>query len=666
MKSHLLFRFSLYHLILFFCMRLVFFVTFIGDSNYAASELVQAFFLGSRFDLRLVMFLTLPLIFFSWGRWSPSVSRKAGYWWSLVYALLAHVWLFFYFLDFGYFGYLGTRVNSSVLAFLGNLDIAYGMVRDSYPVTWMLVGFFVFVIAYFWALKKYLFVEQDRPWEPRWMVRGRAILFFFILAVGIHGRVGQYPLRWSEAFFTPKPFISYLSLNPLLYFFDTMKYTEKKGFDTAKAREGYSQVAKHLGVLEPNAETLNYERPVAAKQNKKYNVVVIVMESLALSKTNLMDNPLDATPYLEKLAKENYWFSNYYSPSEGTARNMFSIMTSIPDVTKVKTSSRNPLVVNQDLIVNAFSGHDKYYFLGGSASWANIRGIFSHNISDIQIKEEGDFEAKTMDVWGISDLHLFIEAHKTFKQWRKKDKPFVAVIQAASFHRPYDIPEDALKKGFKVEAHDLDTLKKAGFYSLEQYNSLKFTDYSLGYFFQLAQSSPYFEDTLFIVTGDHGLPSDRGVNVSQGREELYIEKYHVPLVLVNKSLFPEPKVDDRPAGHPDIMTTAAHLAGVEHVNKTLGRNLFDPSYDNSRYAFMYNYYSEVSEYNLIDKKYLYRYDSVKQGQLYEFDSEDPLKNLKDEKPEEYTRMKTLAESLYETSRYMLYNNKKEPSAKKAL
>lgn len=645
------------HLIVFTVLRLGFFVYFAADGDFPFSDLIQAFYLGARFDLRLSLLLTLPLLIFAWKGLSPLASNLARNIWSLIYTLFAHVWLLFYFFDFGYYGYLGSRINMSILSFLSNPDIAFGMMWDSYPLVWIMLGFYLLLIAYFFIAKMWLFSPLQSPWQPKWVRWGKPIAFACLFVVGVHGRVGQYPLRWSEAFFSPHHFLSHLALNPLLYFIDTADFTQQKGYDVQKTKQVYPIISDYLKISQPDPEKLNFIRKVKALQNKNYNVVVIVMESLALSKTNLMDNPLNPTPYLEQIALDNYWFSNYYSPTEGTARNMFGIMTAIPDVTKVETSTRNPFVVDQNLIINAFKNYKKYYFLGGSASWANIRGIFSHNIKDINIIEEGSFEKSTMDVWGISDLDLFIEAHKTFKKWKPSDKPFVAMIQAASFHRPYDIPADA--KGFKKEKHDLEKLKEAGFYSIEQYNSLKFTDYSLGYFFQLAKNSKYYENTIFVITGDHGLPSDKGKNVSPGRDQLNLEKFHVPLVFVNKHIFPEAKKDERPAGHMDIMTTIASLVGVNHENTTLGRNLFDQRYDNERYAFMYNYYSEVGEYGLVNGELYYRFDDVKKGQLYQFDSVDPLKDVKEEYPDEYLRMQAVAEAIYESSRYLLYHNQKE-------
>lgn len=658
MKPTLMFRFIVFHLALLSLLRGAFYLAFNPSDAGQTPFLSNAMVLGLRFDLRFTLILLLPLLVLGWRRWSPVYSDKARAVWSWIYTFFGSIWMLFYVFDFGFYGYLNSRMNSSVLSHLHNPDISLGMLWQSYPVVWIVLGFLGVVLLYGYFLQLLVFRPVERPW---WGLRRDvlAAVFAVVFVGGSYGHFSQYPLRWSEAFFSPYHFLSHLSLNPVLYFFETYSFSNKKNYDLEEVRRYYDTMAKYLGVQNPDKQRLVFERPVVARHDlSRPNVVVIVMESLALSKSNLMKNPLNPTPELEKIALESHWFSNYYSPAEGTARNMFSIMTAIPDVSSSQTSSRNPLVVNQRLIINAFKDYKKMYLLGGSASWANIRGIFSHNIDDIDIIEEGSFDKGQTDVWGISDLDLFIEAHKKFQEV-PKGKPFFAVIQSASFHRPYTIPADAAD--FQKLSATPEELQQAGFYSLDQFNSLRFSDYSLGHFFEMAKKSPYYANTIFIITGDHGLPDENGANVEAGSHLWNLEKYHVPLVIHNKMLLPKPTEDSRPTGHSDLMTTAAYLAGVDHFNTTMGRNLFDKSLDRERYSFFYNYYSESGEFGLLDGEFLYRFDNLKKGQLYEYRSVTPEVDVKDKHPDVFQRMDELARGHMVTSQYLLFNNSKNPA-----
>ena len=59
-------------------------------------------------------------------------------------------------------------------------------------------------------------------------------------------------------------------------------------------------------------------------------------------------------------------------------------------------------------------------------------------INPVQLKNVGKFSSKPVDVWGISDKDLFMEANKVLA---KQDKPFFAIVQTADNHRPFTIPE---------------------------------------------------------------------------------------------------------------------------------------------------------------------------------------------------------------------------------
>lgn len=135
-------------------------------------------------------------------------------------------------------------------------------------------------------------------------------------------------------------------------------------------------------------------------------------------------------------------------------------------------------------MMNEFKGYSKYYMIGGSASWANIRGFLSHNIEGLHLLEEGSWKAPNTDVWGLSDLDLFREAAAALT---KSPKPFVAVIQTAGFHRPYTIPED--NAGFQIKQPSEAILKNYGFTGADEYNSLRFSDHSLGEFFKIARAA---------------------------------------------------------------------------------------------------------------------------------------------------------------------------------
>ncbi len=652
-------KFTLFHMIIFTLFRVSFYSTFSGLAISSKShEVLNSFRIGALFDLRLTLLLLLPLFVFVGVKKLTSLFNNLNKSVVIVYALFAAIWLTMYFLDFGQYSYLKTRLDTSVLQFFKNPLISAKMMFSTYPMHWIVLGFSIVLFIYAFLIKKTVFSNLTKGFASQSSQKLKfsiSLLFIVFMLLGLYGKVSYYPLRWSEAFFSKNSFVNHLALNPILYFFDSSRFSEKK-FNVEKTKEHFGAVSKYLGLV--SSKPLNFERTIVGTSKKKYNVVFIIMESLASHKTNLMSNPLAPTPYLEKITQESYFFSQHYTPTLGTARGVFGSLTSIPDVSRVKTSSRNPFVIDQRLLIDQLKGYEKFYFLGGSANWANIRAVFSNNISGINIYEEGSYSRGDTDVWGLSDLDLFIESNKILNS-QSAQKPFFAIIQSSSFHRPYTIPDDALD--FKKMNKDISEgeLKNNGFYSMDQLNSLRFSDYSLGHFFKLAKKSKYYKDTIFVITGDHGLPIENAQNVPRGSKEFDLEGRHVPLIFHNKELFPKYIEDQRVVGMVDIIPTIFSFLNGKFTNFTMGRNLFSESSKNSNYSFYFDNYSKLGQRKLFNKDYVIVNDDRDQPKLYKYSSSIDQKDISKNQKEIFKEMYSLLEGYYRSSQYLLYNNKKK-------
>jgi phosphoglycerol transferase MdoB-like AlkP superfamily enzyme len=68
---------------------------------------------------------------------------------------------------------------------------------------------------------------------------------------------------------------------------------------------------------------------------------------------------------------------------------------------------------------------------------------------------------------------------------KQTKSPFFAIIQTSGNHRPYTIPEK--NYGFKLLNIAEEEVKKYGFESLEELNSFRFMDHSIGLFIQQAK-----------------------------------------------------------------------------------------------------------------------------------------------------------------------------------
>lgn len=277
-----------------------------------------------------------------------------------------------------------------------------------------------------------------------------------------------------------------------------------------------------------NEDARNYTRivqPGSRALESQPNIVLVICESFSMYKSSMSGNPLNPTPFFNELCKEGIFFNRCFTPTFGTARGVFATITGIPDVQLSKFATRNEESVNQRTIINNFDSYKKFYFIGGRSQFNNFSGLI-RNIDDIKIYEEGSYNAPIVNVWGISDKNLFLQANEVMA---KQQAPFFSIIQTADNHRPYKIPvEDS---GFIQKNISGDTLSKYGFESSKEFNAFAYTDYCFQKFIEAAQKEKYFSNTIFVFIGDHGVEGDASFYPKAWTEQRLSEE-HVPLLFI--------------------------------------------------------------------------------------------------------------------------------------
>ncbi len=646
---------------LFVLLRFAFYLTFNPTSNPVGfGDFVHAMWLGFRFDLRMVVVMVAPLFFLGGIKWfSPFVYRGVRIFWLVYLTIIFTVIALFYIVDFGHYAYLNQRLDFSATRFLQNLDISMQMVWESYHVVWISLAYAA-VVAVFALLTHKLFIKiknQNDVYYSTGKVFFISFISFLVMFVMGYSKLSQYPLRWSDAAFSKNNFANQLAYNPVHYFLDTMK-NGRIAYDKNKVHKYYDEVADFLGVKNKDNKTLQFQRRYTPKARfeGKPNVVIVIMESFAAYKSSLSGNPLDSSPHVKSLAENGWYFKNYFTPTTGTARSVYCTLTGLPDVEFQGTSSRNPLIANQHSIIEDFKGYSKAYFIGGSASWGNIRGMLNQSMDNLHLYEEKDYDAPRNDVWGISDADLAIEANKKLAQTKE---PFFAIIQTSGNHRPYTIPDNA--HGFKVRTDVTEAeAKRYGFGSVKEFNSFRFLDYSVGLFIEQAKKEPYFKNTIFMFWGDHGIAGYAGAHVTKGESSnmLGLGEVRVPFIIYSP-LIKEPKVFDKVVSEVDVLATAAGLTGTPYIATTFGRDMFDSEFDDRRYSFTIDH-SAGHRIGMVGSKYYFRMkEDGSEAGLYDIYSNAPMKDHSKEHPKLTKYLRNLTRGLFETAKYMPYFNKRE-------
>ena len=646
-------------LIIMSLLRFSFVKSFSAPAN-SDNNLTASYILGFRYDLRYVAIVMMVTLLFSYTKPLNPFDKKLGKQIAIItWMLFSSLLLFFYTADFIHYAYVHQRLNASILSYIDNPLISMQMIWQSYPIITIIIIFLVVE----WVL--YKFISFTYQLSAKYVRTGSQFkniiiqtIFFIILLYAAIGNIiykgGQYPLRWSNAYSLGSDYKANVALNPMQSFFSTLNFRSSK-IDTDLIKKNYSVIADYLAIPsnEQDAQNLQFARIYNPVNNNLEastikNVVLVICESFSAYKSSMMGNPLNTTPYFNDMKKQGVYFNRAFSPAYGTARGVWAVLTGTPDVLEGKTSSRNPLAVDQHSIIADFKNYEKYYFLGGSASWANIRGVLTNNISDLKIFEQGSYQSSEIDVWGISDKNLFLEANKTLS---KNTKPFFAIIQTADNHRPYTIPAEDLKV-FVKKTVPKDSLLKFGFENNEEYNAFRYTDFCIEQFIEAAKKEKYFNETLFVFIGDHGIKGDAGTMLPKSFTEQGLTNMHVPLLFYAPSIL-QPKEYSIPVSQLDVLPSIASLCNIPYTNTTMGKNVFITVQQKDNAIFLYDDFNQ--QIGVLNNEFYYGYQ-LKNPSKPIFESALNNEVVKNDSVQK--QMDILTKTIYETAKYMLIHNQK--------
>ncbi|MCF6283248.1 MAG: sulfatase-like hydrolase/transferase [Candidatus Polarisedimenticolaceae bacterium] len=669
-------RIVLLYFTLFALLRGLFYFGFSGienDQGATADDILWALYIGLKFDLRLALLATLPVALLAFLPYfnlvTCAVVRRVN---SLYITVSAALLLLVYSIDLGHYSYLGVRLNSTVMRFLEDLQISADMMWQSYPVLWILLAEIITVMVFVYVadlLGRKLLAEAPALIVRRDSVLGMTALSIFFIG-GILAKMpgnlhSPMPLRWNDAFFSNSIPVTSLGLNPVLYFADSFKNKEDL-YDRKKVRANYAEISDYLSVDRPDSETLTFERHLPASNHavgvggQRPNIILVMLESLGASRVSAYGNPIKTTPNLDMMAENGWFFENFYVPVSGTARTVFATFTGMPDVSSVRTASRNPLITEQIMLINEFKEYSKYYVIGGNLGWANMSALITHNIPDMQIYQEGMYDAPVVDVWGISDLELFKAADKIFAK-QPKDKPFIAFVQTAANHRPFTIPDET--GGFQVDETTPEAeLDRAGFRSRAQYNAVRLLDFNVGKFLEMAKRHDYFDNTIFVFYGDHNNRVTTIPHMKPFHLPLDLDGLHVPHIYYAPKLL-KPRVIDEAVSLVDVMPSMAGFVGIPYRNTTMGRDINNPAPEGERIVFTKDSGKMNPMIGAVSKNFMYR---IRYGADYEalhdLNSDSPTEDVTAEHPERAAYMRKMALGIYDTTKYMFHHNNEKRQA----
>lgn len=633
-------KFSLLWLLLAFVLRIAFFFML----NVAGSVERSAFgtiLLGAYFDITLVFFVSavmlVPYVIINW--FLPKIARVLSVVFITLY-VVAYCCLMVY--------YVNVTLPLDHVFLVYSPEELYNIVVSSVKLSfWSLAGVLAAVIGYslllrFWNRKVEIRLCVAFPYAVAVLLFVTFFDYESLITSEKHYKSHQdYTLSVNQMTYTINDFMKYYKQNGEE---EQGLYDEKVLADAAAYQSrfpDFNYIDSHYPFLRYNNDPdvlgvfLN-----KTSDGKAPDFVFIIVESLGqrLSSSNPM---MSFTPFLDSLKKEGLYWPNCLALAERTFGVVPNVFSSAPYDKSGFARKWWPIPDHNSILKDmSKNGYSLSFYYGGNAAFDGQDTYFAANGVDYMMDPaEADFDdenkAEMLEnhSWGMYDKEMFNAAIK-HRDTVTHNRPNTDVYITLSTHEPFY---------FKGQEAYIDKVKKmlaetVTFGPSEKENVIRndymyatylYADECIKYLFDYYKNLPEFENTVFVIVGDH-----RTGCVYVNRNPLL--PYNVPLIIYSP-LIKTPKTFKGVVTHHDIVPTIdAYLHGnydykVDDECHWLGTTLDTSAvYHNSQsVAFMRNN-RDVDQYlhgdYMLDRDRVYQVDTTLFAYEIENDSmKDQLK-----------------------------------------
>ena len=346
---------------------------------------------------------------------------------------------------------------------------------------------------------------------------------YFITSSSINAKTEM----WGKGFLEVNWWnISVYNATGLLGFhgYDDFRYFKQKMLKNDKLSNAQiEEVEKWFTNLDLN----HPKNPPYLNEGKNKNVIIIQAEALQSFVIGQKINGKEVTPNLNSLIKKSMYFKNsYHQTGQGnTSDAEFLANCSLYPLPSgsvyIRYSGNEYDSLGKKLRKD---GYDTSVFHAHEPSFWNRYSIYP-KIGFNHFYSKNDFKLDEIIGMGLSDESFFAQSLEKIKSMKR---PFYSFIITLSGHYPYDIPKKYREMNLeKFEGTELGNYVHA----------MHYFDKSLGGFIKSLEDEGLWEDTIFVVYGDHDARISNKEELSSflGREisnaDIDDIKYKVPMLI---------------------------------------------------------------------------------------------------------------------------------------
>ncbi|PKP35880.1 MAG: hypothetical protein CVU00_00100 [Bacteroidetes bacterium HGW-Bacteroidetes-17] len=544
-----LFKYFIYWIAIFWLAKIMFLLFTLDLSKHLSfGEIVGIFGYGLIMDISTACYLlVVPGLLVVFRTIIPVRFLNRLMWFYTFLLLFISILLII--IDLGLYPYWGTRVNVTIFNYINDTV----SLKSSLAFFDILLGLFVigsfitgFIFIYRMIFKSGLFPEGNIKWTA-------ALVQLFLVASLIfpmRGGLDTSPLNLSSVAFSSKLYVNQAATNFLWNF--------AKSIDTRDRLSNpciYMTNEESVRIFDEyvkNDTIVTRPQLIKLDPEKRPNVILIILESFSNKAIAPLGGLQDITPNLNALHNKSTTFSNFYASGNRSDRGISALLGGYPSLLRTSIMVYPEKAQNLTLLPEYFNRknyHTSFYY-GGDINFYNLKTfVLQAEFGKLTTKSDFPAELGRMSKWGVPDGFVFERALEDLKS---EQEPFMKTIYTISSHPPYDVPYSKIKGNSNDEKY---------------LNSVAYTDSCLGVFIDEFRKSALWENTLLIVTSDHGSLVPGPTNVTEP------ESYRIPLIWTGGVLDSLQKIETI-CQQSDLGTTLIHQLGWETDSAKFSRDFF--------------------------------------------------------------------------------------------
>jgi phosphoglycerol transferase MdoB-like AlkP superfamily enzyme len=581
------------------------------------SDVAKIFYGGLKFDLSAILYFNIPVVFLAL---LPFPFRQKKWYRTMLKSIFFIVNAFAFAIaisDFEYYKFNNKRLTIEIFDIVGEgTGFFFEFVKGYWHV---FVMFFAFIAGTEILYRKTS--KNEQPFKENFFFQFLILLFGLGLTILIiRGDYKGKPL-------TPINAADYVDIRkaPLVTNspFTLLLSFSYKGIDEKNFFE-----PKQLSKIFNTNRQYHSQTPV-----NKENVVIIILESFSTEYIGSLNNYKGYTPFLDTIVSKALVMRNTTANAERSNKGISCILASMPalmDEAFVSSVYQDNCLVGLGTCLKEMGYHTSF-FHGGTNGTMNFNSFAgSVGIDHYYGRSEFNNEKYFDGGWGIYDeefLQYFAKNLNSFPQ------PFFSTVFTLSSHHPFPIP--AQYKGKFPKG------------SVEVLESIGYTDYALGRFFEVVSKQPWFNNTLFVITADHPFQVDTHFLPEYKSSP---RMYAIPLLFYKPTTI-KTEIKTEIVDQIDILPSILDHVGYPKRFKAFGHSIFAD--DDEGYGFQY----QSQMFQIFDSTHVLYFNGNKSVALYNYKN-DPNQesNLFDKNHEKQMTLENKIKAIIQTHNHTLIKN----------